>query len=269
VKIVVISLFKIVKVAIFMLIMGAVSINFVFAAPLQTSGYVQYSVAVNGQGISALPSTFTVNETAQPTSQSGFVTITLALSSDEMNFNYSRDINVSSLPEIFPYFSGLSNQSFSYQVNEVSISASIANTDDVEVSFNGTNYHAKNYQVSLSIATSTIGKAISANGNIVTLPSGLINAVQFAIDETTSINIQLLSTNLPLIDSTTEANQLETSIIIIGVLAAIVIVVFTIFWKKKHRNSPNSTSTNETKNQKKSNEEQDANGEQKPTYWVD
>ena len=263
------SFFTIVKVVILVFVVAAASISVVFAAPQPTSGYVQYSVTVDDQDGFAIPRIFTVNESVQLTSQNGFVAITLALSSNALNFSYSRDVNASSLPMIFPYLSGLANQSFSYQYSGISISANIANTGVVPVILNGTSYQAINYQVSLSITNSTIGKSISASGNIVSMPSGLVNSVQFLINGTTSINVQLLSTNLPLIDPPNAINPLGASMVGAGVIAAIVLAVPTIFRKVKHRNSANSESTNETKDQKNGDNEHERDGEQNPSYWVD
>ncbi len=261
------SLFTIVKVALLLFLIGA-AFNLAFAAT-PTSGYVQYSITVNRQGASNMPWTITVNESAQPASQSGFVALTLSLSSNVLNFTYSKDVNSSSLPETFPYLSGLTSQSFSYQLSGVSISANINNTGSSNVTFNGKSYQATNYQVSLSATNSTSGKSVSATGSIISMPSGLVDSAQFLINGTTSINAQLLSTNLPLTDPQSNVNTVGVSLLVVGLFVAVAIAVPAVFKIAKHRNPSNSASTDETEGKQQSGDEQESDDEKKPSYWVD
>lgn len=261
------SVFTIVKVALLLFLIG-VAFNCASAAS-PTSGYVQYSITVSGQGASNMPKTITVNETAQPASQSGFIALTLSLSSNVLNFTYSKNVNSSALPETFPYLSGLTSQSFSYQVSEFSISASIANTGSSNVIFNGESYQATNYQVSLSATNSTSGKSVSASGNIVSLPSGLVDSAQFLVNGTTSINAQLLSTNLSLTDPANNANTVGVSLLIVGLFVAVAIAVPAVFKIKRHPNPTNSSSTDETEGKQQSGDAQESDDEKKPSYWVD
>jgi len=261
------SLFTIVKVALLLFLVGAAS-NFAFAAT-STSGYVQYGITVSGQGAFNMPKTFTVNETAQPASQSGFVALTLSLSSNVLNFTYSKNVNSSSLPETFPYLSGLTSQSFSYQVSGFSISASITNTGSTNVTFNGESYQGTNYQVSLSATNSTSDKSVSASGNIISMPSGLVDSAQFLINGTTLINAQLLSTNLSLTDPQSNVNTVGASLLVVGLFVAVVIAVPAVFKKVKHSNPANPASTDEAKGEQQSDEEQESDDEKKPSYWVD
>jgi hypothetical protein len=242
-----------------------VSANFAFAASNPVQCYVQYRVTVNNQGDSTASRTVTVNESAKPTSQNGFIAITLALSSSKANFTYSRDVNSSSLPEVFPYLSGLANQSFSYQVHGVSISANLVNKGAVPVSFNSKSYDATNYQVSFSAMNSSSGKSLSASGSLVSMPSGLIYSVQLLINGTTSINVQLVSTNLPLTDSPSSANTLGVAMVGAGVFGAAALAAPTIFKRVKHGTSAKNNipiNADETKTQPE-------NGDEKPSYWVD
>jgi hypothetical protein len=174
------SFFTVAKVAILVFVVVS-AFNFAYAAPQPTKGYVQYTVTLN-PGLLAAPMIFTVNESAQPTSQNGFVAVTLSLSSNMMNFSYSKDVNSSSLPEVFPYLSGLTNQSFSSQASGISFAADLANTGSVPVVFNGASYQATNYQVSLSATNSTSGKSVSVSGNIVSMPSGLLESVKLSLN---------------------------------------------------------------------------------------
>ena len=120
-----------------------------------SSGYVQYKVTVNSSDYPFLAPIIIVYETSQPSGQSGIINLTLALSSVDSNFTYSKDVNSSSLPEIFPYLSGLTNQSLSYEVQGFSINGNLVNTGQVSVTFNGTSYQATKYLVSFSAANSS------------------------------------------------------------------------------------------------------------------
>jgi hypothetical protein len=261
-----------IKAAILLLVVCAASTTIVFAAPQPTSGYVQYTVSVSGQDGSILQlRTFTVNESAKPTTQNGFVAITLTVASSAMNFSYSRDINASSLPEIFPYLPGIANQSFSYQMQGISISAEIANTGNVQAIYNGTSYQATNYHISLSATNSTNGKPISASGNIVTLPSSLIYSTQLSINGvngTIQVNAQLLSTNLQLTSPAAGINPLGATVIGAGVIAAIAIAIPTISRVKHKSHSDTSTPTEKHETRQDSGNPQNGS-EEKPSYWVD
>jgi hypothetical protein len=260
------SMFAIVKVALLLFLVGA-AINFASATP--TSGYVQYSVTVSGQGASNMPQTITVNETAQPASQSGFTALTLSLSSNAMNFTYSKNVNSSSLLETFPNLSGLTSQSFAYQVSGFSISANIVNSGSIPVTFNGNNYQATNYKVSLSATNSTGRNSVSAKGSIVSLPSGLVDSAQFLVNGTITISTQLLSTNLPLTNPQSNVNTVGLSLLVVGLLVAVAIAVPAVFKIVNHGKHANSTSNVETEENQQNSEEQENDGEKKPSYWVD
>jgi hypothetical protein len=242
--------------------------NLAFAAT-PTPGYVQYRLTVGSQGSANMQKTITVNETAQPGSQNGFTALTIALSSNAMNFTYSKDVNSSSLIETFPYLIGLTSQSFSYQVSGFSISANIVNNGSIPVTFNGNNYQGTNYQVSLSATNSTGGNSVSAKGTIVSLPSGLVDSAQFLVNGTASINAQLLSTNLTLTNPQSKVNTVGLSLLVVGLLVAVAIAVpavFKIVTRSKHTNS---ASTDETEEKQQSSAEQESEGEKNPSYWVD
>jgi hypothetical protein len=237
-----------------------------------TSGYVQYTVTLSGVQIgSNSPNTFTLNESAQPTGQSGFVTIALALFSNEMNFSYSRSMNSSSLPEIFPYLSGLANQSFTYQTQGMSISANIANTGNVQVNFNGTGYQATNYQFAFSATNTTSQKPISATGTLVSMPSGLIYSLQVSIsgmNGTTQVTAQLLSTNLSLTAPPNNVNVVGASLVGGGVIAALAIAVPSVL-KVKHKNQSDASSTVEKTETPQNSDKPKDSDQEKPSYWVD
>lgn len=250
-----------------MLVVGAAA-SFVLATG-QSSGYVQYKINIINPDDPASPRTAIVNESAQPTGQTGFVDLTLSLSSTAMNFTYSKDVNSSSLPEIFPYLSGLTNQSFSYEVQGLSITANLVNTGQVPVTFNGVTYQATQYLVSFSAMNSSSMKSISAYGNIISMPSGLIYTVQLSLNQTTSVNVTLLSTNLTLTDPSSSVNPLGASVLGAGVIAAVAIAAPTIFKKVKHNKTNDQDQTNEVRANQENDSEQENRDEKKPSYWVD
>lgn len=235
----------------------------------QSAGYVQYSISLTGIGDFTLPRNVLVNESVAPTDQTDFVSITLSLTSDTANFTYSKDVNASSLPMIFPYLSGLTNQSFSYAVQGISITANLVNSGQVPVTFNDTTYQATKYFVSFSAVNSSSMKSISAEGNIVSMPSGLIYNVQFSFNQTASVNVMLISTNLALNEQPVNVNPIGAAILGGGAILAVAIAAPTIFKKLKHNNSKHQTPTNEYKTNQDNGMEPKKEAEKKPSYWVD
>ena len=235
----------------------------------QSAGYVQYSVTVVGIGDSTLPVNVLVNESVTPTGHTGFVAVTLSLNSDTTNFTYSKDVNSSSLPMIFPYLSGLTNQSFSYAVQGISITANLVNTGQVPVTFNDITYQATKYLVSFSVVNSSSMKSISADGNIVSMPSGLIYTVQLSFNQTSTVDIMLTSTNLALNEPPSSVDPLGASILAGGAILAVAIAAPTIFKKLRRKNPNNQTQTNEFKTNQDNGLEPKNDDEKNPSYWVD
>lgn len=235
-----------------------------------SSGYVQYNVTASSSS-SAFPSVSgVVNETVQPTGQSGFVNLILGISSSEANFTYSKVVNTTSLLEIFPYLPAITNQSLSYQTQGISISANLINAGQTPVAFNGTTYQATQFLISFSAANSTNDLSISGNGSVVTFPSGLIDTVQLSLNQTASINATLLSTNLSLNAPAGGINPVGASVLGVALAAAVAIAAPTIYRreekKKKHEEQ---TRNAENENSQKSGEKQEDTNEEKPSYWVD
>src|SRR5207302_1351788 len=106
-----------------LLLIGAVQGTTVTIGP--TQGHVEYKVTIINQG--ATVASFFLNESAQPTGQNGIVLVTANLLSTARNFTYSRALNTSSFPEVFPYLLGISNQSLSYHAYGVSLTLRIVN----------------------------------------------------------------------------------------------------------------------------------------------
>jgi len=235
----------------------------------QLEGYVQYSIIIKGLGYSTLPEAVTVNESVSPSGETGFVDVVLSLSSATTNFTYSKVVNSSSLLMIFPYLSGLTNQSFSYTIQGMSITANLVNNGQYPVTFNGVVYQATKYLVSFSALNSSSMKSISADGDIVSMPSGLIYSVQLSSNQSSSVDIMLISTNLELNQPPSSVNPLGASILGGGTIVAVAIAAPTIFKKLKNNKPNDQTQNNEVKNDKEIGLEPKNKDEKKPSYWVD
>jgi hypothetical protein len=252
-----------VKIFVAMLLSLMLLIGVVYAVDFgPSSGFVSYQVTVSSQENSVASFTTVVNETAQPSGQNGLIDLTLALSSAASNFTYSRDVNSSSMPEIFPYLPVLTNQSLSYQVDGFSIQLNLVNKGQAAVVFDGTSYQATNFLVSFSAATSTASLAstsVSGEGNITSLPS----------NQTVKVDATLLSTDLSINAPASNISPEGVSLLGIAIVVAIVIAVPTIFMqalRKKHNKQPQE---NETKNSQENNETKENQNDQKPSYQVD
>ncbi|MCJ7721939.1 hypothetical protein MUO98_06000 [Candidatus Bathyarchaeota archaeon] len=165
--------------------------------------------------------------------------------------------------------SGLTNQSLSYNVQGISIMANLVNTGQVPVSFNDTTYQATKYLVSFSTMNSSSMKSISAEGNIVSMPSGLIYTIQLSLNQTLNVDITLTSTNLALNEPPSNVNPLGATILGVGAIMAVAIAAPTIFKKLKHNKPTNQTQNNQFKTNQDSSIDQKSEDEKKPAYWVD
>ncbi len=237
----------------FLLVSGAASTVAFAAQPNQ--GFVEYKISLLNQ--QAPVASFLLNESAQPTSQNGFVQLTISLISSIRNLTYSRALNTSSLPEIFPYLPGISNQTFPYQTRDVTFTVHIRNTGDAPITFNGKNYQGTNYEISVSVAYSTVGNPVSASGNIVTMPSGLIYSAQLQIYSTYSLHILLIATSLPLVDAPSSTFPLGVVLFSLGLIGAVGFAAPSVFMRIRSKPQPEPAI------------EDKALGEKKPSYWVD
>jgi len=232
----------------------------------QSTGYVQYNISITGFDDHLLLEDFLVTESVSPTGQPDFIDVTLSLSSESTNFTYSRVVNSTSLPMLFPYLPGLTNQSFSYAMQGISISASLDNTGQTPVTFNDNTYQATKYLVSLSATNNS--KVVSAQGNIVSMPSGLIYSIQLSFNQQ-SVELTLISTDLELNQPQSSVDPLGASILGGGAILAVAIAAPTIFKKIKHNKPKQPTKTSQTKNKQENHENSNKEDENKPSYWVD
>src|SRR5256884_9759267 len=221
-----------------------------------TQGYVEYRITLNNQ-TSTLAS-FLLNESAQPTGQNGIVLVTANLLSTARNFTYSRALNTSSFPEVFPYLLGISNQSLSYHAYGVSLTLHIVNTGSAQITFDGQSFQGTSYQVAASATYASASASVSANGTIITMPSGLIYSVQLESINSYSVQMRLEETNLALVDpSNSSSLPIGIALVSLGLLGAAVFAAPSIFnrLKRKPATTPGTSGEPET--------------DEKPSYWVD
>ena len=252
-----------------LLLVISVQVVSTYAITGQSEGYVQYSVSITSNSPFSIPKHVLINETVTSASQTGFVTVTLDLVSDTTNFKYSKDVNSSSLPMVFPYLSGLTNQSLTYDFEGISINANLVNTGQVPVSFNGTTYQATKYLVSFSAMNSSDMESVSAEGTIISMPSGLVYDIQFSINQLVDVEVKLVSTNIELNEPSSNVDPLGASILGIGAIVAVGIAAPTVFKKLRPHKPNNQAQNNKFKTNQDSSGEQESEEEKKPAYWVD
>src|SRR2546426_826505 len=237
-----------------LLLMGVVHGANITIGP--TQGHVEYKVTIINQG--ATVASFFLNESAQPTGEKGIVLVTANLLSTVRNFTYSRALNTSSFPEVFPYLLGFSNQSLSYHAYGISLSLHIVNTGNAQITFNGQSFQGTSYQVAASATYASATASVSANGTIITMPSGLVYSVQLESINSYSVQMRLEETNLALVDpSNSSSLPIGIALVSLGLLGAAVFAAPSIFkrLKSKPATTPSSPGGTDT--------------EEKPPYWVD
>jgi hypothetical protein len=221
-----------------------------------TQGHVEYRVTIINQGSTV--SSFFLNESAEPTSQNGVVLVTANLLSTLKNATYSRALNTSSFPEVFPYILGISNQSFSYHVYGISITVHIVNTGNAPIMFNGQAFQGTSYQASASATYPGLTETVTGTGTIITMPSGLIYSLQLETINSYSVEMRLKSTNLALIvPSNSSSLAIGIALVGLGLLGAAVFAAPSIFKRLKRQPATTPSTPGEPDT-----------GE-KPPYWVD
>jgi len=186
------------------------------------------------------------------------VLVTANLLSTVRNFTYYRALNTSSFPEVFPYLLGISNQSLSYHAYGVSLTLNIVNTGNTQITFNGQSFQGTSYQVTASATYASATASVSANGTIVTMPSGLIYSVHLESINSYSVQMQLEETNLALVDPSNSSNlPIGIALVSLGLLGAAVFAAPSIFKRLKSKPATAPATSDEP------------GGEEKPSYWVD
>src|SRR2546428_8647277 len=221
-----------------------------------TQGHVEYRITLSNQ-TSTLVS-FYLNESAQPTGQNGIVLVTANLLSTARNFTYARTLNTSSFPEVFPYLLGISNQSLSSHAYGVSLTLHIVNTGSAQITFNGQSFQGTSYQVAASATYASATASFSANGTIITMPSGLIYSVQLESINSYSIQMRLEETNLALVDpSNSSSLPIGNAQVSLTLLGAAVFAAPSIFKRLKRQPATTPSTPGEP------------DTDEKPPYWVD
>ncbi len=220
-----------------------------------TQGQVVYRVNINNQGTTV--ASFILNESAQPTGQNGIVLVTANLLSTLRNLTYSRALNTSSFPEVFPYLLGVTNQSLSYHAYGISLTLHIVSTGNSPITFNGQAYQGTSYRVSASASYPITTAAVSANGTIVTMPSGLIYSLELGSSSSYSVQMRLEETNLALDAPSSGSLPVGIAFVSLGLFGAVVFAVPSIF--KKLKRKPEATPSPHG----------EPGREEKPSYWVD
>ncbi|MGO8807432.1 MAG: hypothetical protein ACLQO7_12665 [Candidatus Bathyarchaeia archaeon] len=233
-----------------------------------SNGYVQYKIAATGSSSFFQPTSGIINESVQPTGQTGFLNLILDISSLSANLTYSKVVNATSLLEIFPYLPAVTNQSLSYQVKGTSINANLINTGQTPVTFSNATYQATRFLVAFSAVNSSSDLSFSGNGSIVTMPSGLIDTVQLSLNQTGSINAALLSTNLSLKTPAGNINPIGASVLGAALSVAVVIAAPTIYKREKKKHEEQQCEA-ENKNNQESDAKKENEDKNKPSYWVD
>ena len=236
-----------------LLLIGMVNGANVTIGPIQ--GHVAYRVNLNNQGKTI--ASFILNESAQPTSQNGIVLVTATVSSASRNFTYSRALNTSSFPEVFPYLLGINNQSLSYHAYGVSLTIGVFNAGSTPIMFNGRAFQGTSYRVNGAVSYPWLTAAVSANGTIIAMPSGLIYSLELGSTNSYSVQMLLEQTNLALDAPSNTSLPVGIAFVGLGLFGAAVFAVPSIFKKLKPKREATAG-----KPEKPGNEE-------KPSYWVD
>jgi len=226
------------------------------AASDSSSGnhFADYAISATGpyHSISA-----NVNETITPSSMSGFSTISLEVVSSMSNFSYSKVVNSSMA--MFPIVPSIGNQSFTYSTHNISISASISKTGTGSATIGGTTYTTTNYSFTVSGSKNDGTMSMSANGQLSTLPSGLLYSAVINGPNSTTVNVKLVGTNLSL-NSTSQSSN-TTGMAIVGGASTLAVagVGAFVFFRRKNKNSGNVNNSPGSGSE----------SEEKPLYKVD
>jgi hypothetical protein len=220
-------------------------------------GFVAYRISLTKAGNPV--EVFVVNETGQPTGQNDLVQLTFALSSGERHLTYSKVVNSSSLPEIFPYFPELNNQSLSYSSHGIKLSAQISRSGTAQVTFKGQTYTAVKHALSISVSR-TNGETYFAAGNILTMPSGLVYSVELQAIGPYALTATLVATNLPLTSPSGTTTMFGFALVGLGLVGAVGLAVPSVFALVRAKTATRNTLSVAAEPSK---------GQSKPSHWVD
>ena len=220
-------------------------------------GFVAYQISLTKAGNPV--EVFVVNETGQPTDQNDLVQLTFALTSGKRHLTYSKVVNSSSLPEIFPYFPELNNQSLSYSSHGIKLSAQISRSGTAQVTFKGQTYTAVKHALSISVSR-TNGETYSAAGNILTMPSGLVYSVELQAIGPYALTATLVATNLPLTNPSGTTTMFGFALVGLGLVGAVGLAVPSAFALVRAKTATRNTLSIAAEPSK---------AQSKPSHWVD
>ena len=220
-------------------------------------GFVAYQISLTKAGNAV--EVFVVNETGQPTDQNDLVQLTFALTSGKRHLTYSKVVNSSSLPEIFPYFPELNNQSLSYSSHGIKLSAQISRSGTAQVTFKGQTYTAVKHALSISVSR-TNGETYSAAGNILTMPSGLVYSVELQAIGPYALTATLVATNLPLTSPSGTTTMFGFALVGLGLVGAVGLAVPSVFALVRAKTATRNTLSIAAEPSK---------AQSKPSHWVD
>lgn len=176
-------------------------------------GYVSYSVTyVSGNRTH----TFVINESVSATTNPNLSLFTLVVRAASWNFTYSSDINSSLQP--FPYVPALTNRSFSYQTAKYSFVFTLTYGGKTQISYGGQTYGGKLYLFGGRATYNHTTYVVL--GNITAFPSGLLYSAGAQLNHSATINVRLLSTDLPLQASSAHSEYLTVALAAGAVIAA-------------------------------------------------
>lgn len=211
----------------------------VAASSGESTQFAAYNIALTN---STQTTTLLVNESITP-STNDMSNLALMLVSSMSNLSYSRLVNSSYA--MFPVLPLAGNQSFSYQTHNYTIAISIVQTGSGSAVVSGVSYATTDYAFNVSLSGS---HEFSTSGTLAVLPSGLVDSAQLMYNGTT-VQVQLISTNLSLGANSPSSSSVQTATIAGG--ASAVGVGALVFYKRR---SASHTSQNDS---------------EKPLYHVD
>ena len=172
---------------------------------------------------------------------------------------YSKVVNSSSLPEIFPYFPELNNQSLSYSSHGIKLSAQISRSGTAQVTFKGQTYTAVKHALSISVSR-TNGETYSAAGNILTMPSGLVYSVELQAIGPYALTATLVATSLPLTSPSGTTTMFGFALVGLGLVGAVGLAVPSVFALVRAKTATRNTLSIAAEPSK---------SQGKPSHWVD
>src|SRR5207244_7186188 len=131
-----------------------------------------------------------------------------------------------------------------YHAYGISLTLHIVNTGNTQITFNGQSFQGTIYQVTASATYASTTASVSANGTIITMPSGLIYSVQLESINSYSVQMRLEETNIALVDPSNSSNlPIGIALVSLGLLGAAVFAAPSIFKRLKRQPATTPSTT--------------------------